>query len=514
MKHFSFRWSFDAIAALLLLLLFGLFLLSLKNPTSLDDGLRHFAMAVQMRERGIFAVPGWSIFFYEGYLHNHIVDPWFLSDVLLIPFTWLGLTRGLQLFVVCEIACLMTAFLLILRSLQLSVRERILFLLVLLFGDTQFMGRFLLGRPYALMTAMMLFVLWAILERRFFLLAVFLALSVLLSQLFVFGLFLCACALVAFLYTKKFKEAATLSISTVSGILAGILLHPKPVAYLQYLVTVFLKIPFLQSIGLSREMRSGITGTSCVGVLIVIGLGILHAKQVQKVRGTERLLSHTTLHILTVAAGVLSLAFIVWVRAIDVLWPILLLWVACLYALDRSSLRMLTHLVLPARPHVQKVLSYCLIIGCAAQILSIPVIFIRDDASHTLSSYAPLRILPTNARVLDLDWDQFFAYVALRPDLQYAAGIDRSFTYLTDPNVSNAIYALERGSAGRKPLPDSRQALSIILNAYPSDYLVLSHKKFAVVIEALQKDVSFEKIAENTEIAIYAVPDWYRPQRH
>ncbi|MBI3332194.1 hypothetical protein HYZ99_04555, partial [Candidatus Peregrinibacteria bacterium] len=62
-------------------------LFSLENPTAHDDGLRHYVYAKTLWQEGIFTVPGWSRFLYEGTMSRLHADPWFLSDVLLIPLT-------------------------------------------------------------------------------------------------------------------------------------------------------------------------------------------------------------------------------------------------------------------------------------------------------------------------------------------------------------------------------------------------------------------------------------------
>ncbi len=504
------RLSLDTLAALLLLLFCALLLLSLKNPTSMDDGLRHFAMAKQLRDVGIGQVPGWSQFFYEGYLHTHPVDPWFLSDVLLIPFTYFPIAKGLQLFVVCEVAALFAAFLLILRSFRLSARDSTVFLLLLVFGDTQFMGRFLLGRPYALMTAMALFVLYAIFERRWMLLTVLMLISVLLSQLFTFGLFICLCGIFAYAFTGHTRDALKAGTATVTGVLLGFLLHPQPLLYLEYLYAVFLKIPFLHFIGLSREMQSGIVDGASLSVLVALMMITLFNLRFYANDSLPNLKKEPHVLLLSLCTLAFTAAFAFWVRAIDMLWPLLVLTVARFYMMDRSAPRDLLKILLPRKMKVMAFLKWFAIGVCIAEVLLLPYVFTRDDSKHSFAPYAVLDSLPAHAKVLNLDWDAFFAYVARRPDLQYAAGIDRAFTYLTDPDISQSIYLLEQ-SAGGKDTPDIQKTLNTILAAYPSDYLVVSHKKFPSVIQYLLNHPAYRLISDNGTIAVYAVPDWYRP---
>jgi hypothetical protein len=41
--------------------------------------------------------------------------------------------------------------------------------------------------------------------------------------------------------------------------------------------------------------------------------------------------------------------------------------------------------------------------------------------------------------------------------------------------------------------------------------LIVSYAKFGPVIHVLQKNPAFGLLSDNGVIAIYAVPDWYRP---
>ena len=498
-------WSVDSWAAVILVLLYGLLLLSLQNPTSMDDGLRHFAMAKLLAAQGVWNVPGWSAFLYEGYFHATPVDPWFLSDVILIPFTAFPIAKGLQLFIVAELACLCASFLLVLRSLKLPAFDRMMFLCVLLFGDTQFMGRFLLGRPYALMTAMMLFVLWSILERKWIMLTFLLAISVLLSQLFVFPLIICLCAILSFCIVHQRKNAASIFVASFAGVLIGLLLHPHPLSYVQYLITAFLRIPFLGSIGLSREMQMGISDVAMISVLIGLGVATLLIARLFAGRTLPQLRKNPDFLCVTMIVGIFLIAFILWVRAIDVLWPILIVWVASLYALDRRAFHELWHALLPIKSVLLNILLYGSLLIVIGEVLAVPIILIRDNPQHSLSQYETMHIIPAHARVLNLDWQMFFSYVAVRPDLQYAAGIDRSFTYLTDSSVSDDIRSLENISKEHSVASDIQEKMDHILQSYHSDYLVVSHAVFQPVIDMLKQDASWQMISDSPIIAIFKI---------
>ena len=107
--------------------------------------------------------------------------------------------------------------------------------------------------------------------------------------------------------------------------------------------------------------------------------------------------------------------------------------------------------------------------------------------------------------MLNLDWQMFFSYVAVRPDLQYAAGIDRSFTYLTDPSVSDDIHSLENVSKDHSVASDVQVKIDHILQSYPSDYLVASHAAFQPVIDLLKQNASLQMISDSPTIAIFKV---------
>ncbi len=492
------------VTACVLLLLTAVMLWLLKNPTSLDDGLRHFAMAAHYRDHGILQTNGWQTFFYEGWLSHNPVDPWFLSDVLLIPFTFLPLTAGLDLFILFSLLCLLTSFLLVLRSYRIPSIASSIFLLLLLFGELQFTGRFLFGRPYALLTAMTLFALWAIKERRFLLVCIFLLISVLLSQLFVFPLVVCGCAVIAFAFTHRYREASQLSFATVIGVTAGCALHPQPFLYLSYLMTVFLRIPFLKSIGLSREMFSGLSYTSGLSVFVIIAVIILFWAHLRFQKQRKDLFNNPDLLLVCLPAAFFTLAFLFWLRAIDLLWPLLLLSLAAIFAEHPSLPHGLLSIMLPQKTKRNALLFFAIVLVCGAHIISVPFVFFRNDAQKALVSYEILQQIPSHSRVLNLDWDHFFHYVAVRPDLRYAQGIDKTFTYLTDPSVLTDTKEI----ADTQKVDGSQALLALqrILETYPSDYIVLTHQHFDPLIRLLQKEGKMPLMGNTEAIAVFSVP--------
>ncbi len=461
--------NIDIVVAVGVLLFFAVLLLSLKNPTSLDDGLRHFTMAALMRDRGIFAVPGWSVFFYEGYLSTLHADPWFLSNVVMIPFTYFSIAEGLHLFILAELVVLLTGCLLLLRTFSLTPIARALFLFLIIFGDLQFLGRFLLGRPYALMTGVTLLLLWAILKNRWALATLFLALSVLLSQLFVFPLLIAVCALPAYFFAGRVAHCKSLFAVIILGLAAGFTLHPYPAEYLSYITTVFLQIPFLKSVGLSVEMQSSITDLSFMSVTIAVGFAALTVLILGTRGYRRRLLYDPVILLLSILLVIFGCAFLLWVRMIDLLWPVLILFIARLYTVDAALLLTMRQIFLPGHFRLRWIAG-ALSVLIVMQVIATPRAFMKNDAGNSLRSFDALRLIPSGARVLNLDWDRFFPYVAVRPDLEYATGIDPSFTYLTDPAIAEDLHHLHESGA-------TVESLQRILEAYPSDYLLVDVSK-------------------------------------
>lgn len=510
MRHRLTRVPADVRTAFCILILTALILLFLHNPTSLDDGLRHFAMALMMRTHGILHVPGWSAFLYEGTLSRTPIDPWFASDVLMVPFTFLPLVAGLHLFVFFAVVCLMVAAVLLLRAWRVPPPVASLFLVILFFADFQFIGRFLFARPYALMTAMLLFLLWSIVTRKRIVTVLMLALSVLLSQLFIFSLMLCCCYCVAFALRRDWRSCASLSFLVAMGVMLGLFLHPHPLSYIAYLATVFLRIPFLSGVGLSSEMQTGIMDLGCVSILVAWTWIILSLTSIKhRKRSWSFLRNVTDLCALLIAALLFTAMYVVWIRAIDVLWPLLVALMARLYMLDTGAPRRLASTLLSKHRRSKSFLRSSIMVLALLQLVSVPFGMFHRDAMQSLQPYAGIHRISPGSRVLNLDWDRFFIYVALRPDLRYATGIDPSFTYLTDPVVATSLLALRQKSTALADA-DKRDTIRTVMSAYPSDVIVFKKTSFPALAATLQHDPSFFPLDVAGAIALYYTPPLYR----
>lgn len=473
-------------------------LFSLKNPASLDDGLRHFAYAKASLGGGWSQ--GWSRFLYEGYLSGLKTDPWFLADVLMTPFSLLPIATGIKLFTLAELAAVIAASLLFLRSLRLTPASRTLLLAVLLFGHPQWLGRTLIGRPFPLITVAAILTLWAILERRHVALAVVLGASVLLSQLFVFPLCIAVCGVLWRLSLRDARGAGQMTAAAAVGVVTGLLLHPHPIEYLRYMVTAFVRIPFLGDIGLSAEMSGGLGDLWAANVAVVAAaVGLIAVAAVARHRVSPRMMHAKGITLITTLCLGLLCAYLLWVRAIDVLWPMLTLLLATVYALHPSLAADSKAVARSSR--AARILTVIMVLMLPLQALSVSMTFWRVDAEKSLDAFSAVDTLPPGSRVLNADWQTFFGFVARRPDLHYATGIDPSFTYITDPDVHALLQDL------RKPAPaaNALETIRALLVAYPSDYIALSRAVHASAIQTAMSMPDLQPVVVTGPYAVFKV---------
>jgi 4-amino-4-deoxy-L-arabinose transferase-like glycosyltransferase len=163
----------------------------------------------------------------------------------------------------------------------------------LLFGDSLFFMRQLLGRPFTLLTALCLLVVWAVLRRRWLVLLVLLALATLLSQLFIFPLFIAGVGSV-WLWRSKRTSSVLCAGASVAGTSAGLALHPQPLEYLRYLAMGFFGtlVPFSGSGVDGSEVHSGFSKNALhvilgIGIVCVLLLPILLQRQMTREMSTE-----------------------------------------------------------------------------------------------------------------------------------------------------------------------------------------------------------------------------------
>jgi len=496
-----FRFLRDSRLAALIVVVLGAFPFLLPNPLSLDDGLRHFEMAKLMAQKGIMGTEGWSEFLYGGYLSNLKTDPWFLSDLLMVPLTALSAETALKIFTAFTLACVAGASVLALRSLRISKTFAGIALAVLMFGDQQFLGRLLIARPFGLMTAVFIFSLYTVIRRRYILAGISMSVAVLLSQLFVFPLVVFVIAALWLFCTRRKRDAVLLAGCVLCGLLLGLTLHPYPHEYVQYLYSAFIQIPFLgNTVELSKEMTSGFADVSGMGVIILIGSAVILTFMEWRTR-SRAFLRTPSFFLILVTFSLLPL-YVFWVRTIDLLWPVLVLLNTGLISVQLKPVMKFVHLL-----RGKKLLRILGSAYASAQILLVPGWFALHNHENTLNVYEVLQQLPSGARVLNLDWERFFAYVSVRPDLEYAAGIDPSFTFLTEPEAAKALQQLQDGTL--ETLPGSQEAagsmMKLLLKYYPADYIAVHRGKYDELMKIAGKLPFLKPIAESPAMMIYSV---------
>ena len=447
-------------------------LLILKNPTSLDDGLRHYVYAATLRSEGIFTVPGWSRFLYEGTMSRLHVDPWFLSDVLLIPFTVLPVVRALQLFVLAQAAFLLFSFTLLLRAFNMPRRLMPMYLFFFLFGDHLFLSRLFLARPFPLMTGMFLLTLWAILERRWISLGFILSISVLLSHLFVFPAILCAGSILWLMLQKRNRDAMLLAGSLIAGVAFGFLLHPQAADYAEYLFTIFFRIPFLRELKLGNELGYGYAkgiSSSVVALLFAGAMTLAFFRQKNK----GRLSGDGWIIILlgTMSLG-LMVAQMLWIRVVDFLWPVLLILIAFLHSRPGNLLARTKQYLFPTsmRGHFFADLFVLLTI---LQTVIVYVVMVRKDPDRRLTTCGAIEAVEPGARLLNPAWAPRPPFLMLRPDLRYATGMDPTFLYAEDPEAFRLMDMFHKGTIGKHEGLSEAVWVDRLLERMPSDVLVL-----------------------------------------
>lgn len=504
---FSFRTSsrlLPIVVAALGLLVLSCVLLPLKNPVSLDDGLRHYMMGKEMGEQGILQVRGWSRWFFAGYLHDHPVDPWFLSDVLYLPFTVFPLIPALKLFALFSIAFLLASFLLCLRSMRVGPVASAFLVFLLLFGNQEFTFRLLFGRPFVVVTAVTMLLFLCVIRQRPLLVAILMAVATLLSQLFVFPFVISILGCALFWWRGESKVSLRLFLASMIGLTFGFLLHPFPLEYVRYIWLIFLPTSSTGFPDRGSEMFSGFGNE---GLLFVVG-GLIVLLHVLWMKKRKLKIIEQSVLLLEAIVVMFLILFLLYSRAIDFLWPFVLLLLGVLLAHEGHTLRKIGTIVFPAGVH-RVVLMLCLmLLLCALFFLSGAVNLLAYDRERSLiPMQRALEKLPPRSRVLNVDWDTFPFLVAVRPDLQYAFGMDPIFIYASN----SGSYALIRMTHSIVRLPDERKYLDAkrwveaLTAIHPSDYVLLSAQKMEPIIEGLDR-AGFENVSDDPEWAVFRVP--------
>lgn len=494
---------------------FGGLMLS-SSPTSWDDGLRHITMARVMREEGINQT--WDRFLFGGYLSGHPVDPWFLADVSYIPFTVFPDTVGLKFYAVVAIAALLLALWYIIAPLKLPTGW-VTILLLLVFLMPGFYGRLLLARPFVWSTIFSLLALDAVLRRRWVVLGIVLLFATPFSQLFMFALVFAVAGVVWLCSLPDRRSAVLGSVAMFVGIAAGIALHPHALAYVLYIATVFLRIPFeAHTLNLGTEMYPGFSHgaipIAILGSLFLVCLGAHTEGYRLKLADLHR--DGTTL-VAALTLSFLAVYLAAWHRSIDLLLPLLILLCARMlkhvepYACDLFNVSFGAHRTRRGVPLVSirggTLLVVFLFVAAGSSIASASFDFWKSDADRALAHAIPLADIPDGSRVLNPEWFLFPLFVHANPRVRYATGIDNTFMAVSN---REAYTLLEVTFSPASTLPnavvDTRAWIAQLLEHFPSDYLVLSNGWGKNLLPLLRKTPGLTELTESgAKIEVFGI---------
>lgn len=517
-------------SVLLVLIVFGSILAFTKNPLSLDDGLRHFVLAERYRTEGLEG-PLWSDFLFEGYFTAHRVDPWFLADLSYVPFTiFENRVAGLKAATFFSLCVLLFSVLLFLRRAQARPFPASLVLLFLFFGSSIFSFRLMLGRPFVLVTSLVLFTLYVILERRWLLLCFLLIVSVLFSHLFVFPLGVSFCGALWWLWRGE-KRAAGLAFAAIAGgVLLGVILHPQSSEYLIWMKNIFFLIPFSKERDLGGEVYTGLR-VGDVSVFLSLALSMLLIVLLA-LRGElkEALAKHPEIWLFGFFSAFFFCTFLFWARAIDLFWPLSILFLLSLLTAtagaQKDAEEKLRVPYFPLRITALHLIVAVLLttgIGFTGQ-------FIGRDARRSTEAFAAVRTVLAGARVFDVDWEYFSVLLFLRSDLLYARGMDPT---LDDPEMYALVARLtDEGIFPHAPL-FSREWMSefiaridfrrlsiqrvreadVDVSAWLRDaralmnpeYIILHRGRHPKLIQRMKERDDLSLLAEEGMIAVFAV---------
>ena len=412
-------------SAFIILIIFALVLFGTKNPISLDDALRHFVFAEEVRVHGITQT-SWSNFLFSGYFTTHHVDPWFLADLSYLPFTLFpDRILGLKAATFVSLCLLFASVLLFVRRYKPSPLISALILFLFFLGCETFSFRLLLGRPFVLVTALMLFTLYSILEKRFLLLTFLLAFSTLFSHLFIFPLGVSFLgALSWFIVRKMPREAMLTALSALSGVILGILLHPQSLGYLAWMRDILFVIPFSKELDLGNEVYSGMgLGDMSVFLLLAV-LSVLSFLPSLRGEFHAVLERRPELPLFLALTIFFFCVFLLWSRAIDLFWPMAVLTLLALLTAS-PGIEEESHTYLKRKKTRFKLTLLhllCTIIFVTSTTMILRVV--TSDRGRALTHFEAVNQIPEGAKVFDVDWQYFPVYLFLRSDLLYARGVD------------------------------------------------------------------------------------------
>jgi len=470
---------------------------------SFDDSLRHFMMGKLMAARGILGLRGWSEWFFAGYLFEHPVDPWFLSNVLYMPFTGFPIAQGLHLYALFSITFLAFCFVLILKNLEVNPVISSLLVLLLIFGHEGFLFRLLIARPFTVITALTVLLMLFIIKKKNIPAGITMVLLVMLSHIFVFPLGVALIGVFLSYMNKNKQKSLSLFAAVSVGTLVGFFLHPEPIEYLKYMGLVFFRTPFMNFPDRATELSGGLGEGGIIFVITAV-IVLLHFLIIfnRKVRQKDLFV----LLFLDFVAVFFLAQFMLWARSMDFLWPALLVLAGWLTTYFADPFGKLSELFSQKRHAIGALTAAFTLFVCFVSTVPLALAINFSDKNHSLNFYkqAFANVEPS-ARILPVRWDWFSPSVAVRPDLKYARGIDPLFDYASN----SGAYALMAAVFPTR-FPETRQYidaegwLEASLKVYPSDYLMLSAERYAPIIKSIKK-LGYEDVSQSEKWAVFDV---------
>ncbi|MFH0770262.1 MAG: hypothetical protein V1926_02690 [Candidatus Peregrinibacteria bacterium] len=505
--HSPWLPSLTAICAVIFV---GILLLPLESPPGIDDGLRHFTIARRMAEHGISSFHGWGDVLFAGYFRLHNSDPWFLSDIFFIPFTRFGLVTGLKWIIVISSLLLVISFLALLRSARTPAFLSALAIVLLFAGNSEFFGRLFFARPFVLMTCVELCVVAAILNKRWWIVPPIMTIATLLSHLFIFPLVTCVLGVVWLRTLQERRSACLLSLGAFGGVLLGFALHPQASAYFHYLVTAFIRIPFLRGLFSGMELSNGFVSGS---IFLQPLVGFLILLTVEAVRSGTPLaeLNRRGVTFTLANAAMFFALYLHWMRTIDFFWPLILFACMHLIAVNPSALPALERDIVgkfrSLNNHlVRRFLTLVIAALCTINVLGVAWSLRASRNAHTFSPLAALASLPPSARVLNFDWDTFPRLFALRPDLTFALGMDPAFTALSDPRAADLLPSIRSSRQELMKCKKFDACLSELLGRFPeAEFIVLDTNRHAALLPKLITSRWVKPLRIEGEIGIFEI---------
>jgi len=472
-------------------------LFSMSGPVAMDDGLRHVEMGRRMAEKGTVLLD-WSEFISAGVLKDLRTDPWFLADASYIPLASLPALTALRVFTILSFLGLGASFLLLLRAYDVSARAQTWLLLLLTFGEANFFFRMMIGRPFVLVTAAAILTFWMLRTRRWWLLCPLLLLSTLFSHLFIFPLGLAVCGAVwLFLARRERRGAVHVAVASVIGVGLGFLLHPGPAEYLWYLQHVLAVIPFLGSLGLGVELTTSIY-TDMISVMltwaaIVLAVGFLTKEE----RGGLWRTRHDVVFFVLLIV-LFTGAYLFWTRAIDFLWPLMLVTLGLLVARYPDLPARFRRHLLPQGVLGPVGLGCLLLLMFGPSVRSLAMTPFRIPSLDSIGT--ALEKVPQGSTILLVDWELMPALVHQRHDLRFTSGMDPTFTYLADPDMTLKLRELES-------FPELPINLPLWLRTLPEDYVspyvVVASYRHPTLVKTLRTLPGIESIGSSIYLDVF-----------